>query len=510
MHAENTMPDSYNLVFVIKACKTLSLLRDGECAHCFVIKLGFENDQFVVCKLVDLYLELRGLGDARKVFDVCSERSLVLWSCMMRGCLKLNENAKVFDLFWEMRRVGVELDKSLLDTLVWACGNVLAGTEVRACHGYYVKRRVFDGVNLETSLVNAYLKCGLFDLSFKLFERISDKDVVLWTTMIAGFAKLGRPVEALWLFRLMLEEFVAPNCITFASVILACSHIGSLRQGKSVHCYMLRNGVELDLVNYTSLIDMYSKCGCVLMASRVFNQMSKKNVFSWSAMINGLVLNGLYAEAIMLFDQMRCQNQLPNAVTFVPVLSACSNSGRVEEGWDYLRSMRRDYGIVPKEDHYACMVDLLCRAGRMDEAVSLIQEIPINPGVSTWGALLSACRKHKRVTLAEDVAKKLLKLESDKSSVYILLLNIYAEAGMWHMVHKVMLQLGEKGFYKTSGFSSIEIDGKLNVLTSKSSLDYWFAETGRVWASLTEQLMEFSYFHDLGAELLEVEDTSEQ
>lgn len=217
-----------------------------------------------------------------------------------------------------------------------------------------------------------------------------------------------------------------------------------------------------------------------------------------------------YSEAIDLFDQMISENQPPNAVTFVAVLSVCSHSGRVEGGWNYFRSMRREYGIVPKEEHFACMVDLLGRAGRIDEALSLIQYMPMDPGTSTWGALLSACRIHKWMNLAEDVAKKLLTFETDKSSVYVLLLNIYADAGMWDRVKKIMLKFGEKGLHKTSGFSSIEVDEKLYVFTSKNSPTYWSIQIGRVWISLTKQMMEFGYFRDFSLDLHDVENDVKQ
>ncbi|KAK9281302.1 hypothetical protein L1049_004199 [Liquidambar formosana] len=392
-----------------------------------------------------MYTEMGSLEDARKMFEGISERSSVIWGAMMKGYLQFSREVEVFELFSRMRRSGLELDSFTLEGLVRACGNRFAGREGKAVHGLCIKQNFIDSnICLQTSLVDMYMKCGLLDFAVKLSEEVCDKDVVLWSAMIAGFAKNGRALEAMSLFRQMLKESITPNSITFASILLACSNLGSLKQGMSVHGYMVRNGVELDMVNYTSFIDMYAKCGGIVAAHRVFNEMPEKNIFSWSAMINGFGIHGLYSEAFALFDQMRSENQLPNSVTFVSVLSACSHSGRVEEGWTYFKSMKT-YGIVPMEEHFACMVDLLGRAGKIDEALSLIRNMPMEPSASAWGALLGACRIHKQVELAEEVSKKLLPLESDQSSVYVLLSNIYADVGMWESVKKMRLKMGETG-----------------------------------------------------------------
>ncbi|WOG89040.1 hypothetical protein DCAR_0208276 [Daucus carota subsp. sativus] len=507
MRSDIGRSDSFNLVFVIKACAELSRFRDGEAVHGLVVKLGFESDQFVVPRLINMYIDVECLDEAEKVFDVCCEKDLVVWGCMVKGCLRLCKYFRVFDFVRRMIMSGSEMDTSLLEMLVQACGNVLAGKEAKSCHGYLIKNKFLNcGISLQTSIIDSYMKCGFCDLGVKLFEEIPEKDVVSWTAVVAGFTKLGRGLEALGLFRQMLREAVAPNPVTFSSVILACSHMGSLELGKSVHCYMLRHAIELDTVNYTSFVDMYAKCGCIMMASRVFNLMPHKTVYSWTAMINGFGAHGMYSEAINLFDEMISQNQQPNSVTFVSILSACSHSGKVEEGWKYFNIMCREHGIVAKEEHFACMVDLLGRAGRICEALSLIDKMPMVPGASTWGALLSACKIHKLVELAEYVAKKLLPVETDKSSVYVLLFNIYADAGMWDKVKKLRLRFGEKGLHKSAGFSSIEVNEKLYVFTSKTKLASLFTELESVWISVTEQMRIFGHVYDMSFIINDAED----
>ncbi|CAK9148601.1 unnamed protein product [Ilex paraguariensis] len=435
--------DSFNLVFAIKACVGLSLLLDGKSVHCLVFKHGFERDPYILPVLINMYTELGCLDDAEKVFESVPDRNVVVWGAMMKGHLKFSNEFKA-------------------------------------------------------SLVDMYMKCGLADLAVKLFIEIPEKDVVLWTVIVAGCAKNGSAWEAVGLFKQMFEDSATPNSVILSGILLGCTHMGSLQHGKSVHWYMLRNGVELDLVNCTSFIDMYAKCGCIAAANKFFNQMPKKNVFSWSAMINGFEMPGLYSEAIAVFNQMRLEDQVPNAVTFVSVLSACSHSGRVEEGWNYFKSMSRDYGIAPTEEHFACIIDLLGRAGKMDEALSITSNMPMDPGASAWGALLSACRIHKQIELAEEVTKRFLPLETDSSSVYVLLSNIYADLGMWDLVKKIRKEFGEKGVHKSAGFASTEVEKNFYIFRSEDKQTYDNTQIEGVWISMHEQMRELGYVPDIG------------
>ncbi|XP_052180029.1 pentatricopeptide repeat-containing protein At1g06140, mitochondrial [Diospyros lotus] len=486
--------DSFNLTFAIKASVRLSRLQDGNLLHGLAIKSGLERDPYVVPALIGVYTELGSLGDAQKLFEGVSEWNGVIWGALMKGYLKSPNPANVFELLSDMRTSGFQLDPFTSECLVRACGYISACKEGKSVHAFCIKQNFTNSnIYLLTCLLDMYLKLGLLDAGLKLFKEVPRKDVVLWTTLISGLAKNGRAWEAVNLFRQMLRDSIVPNRITLASIVLACSHTGSLQQGKSVHGYMIRNGVELDVVNYTSLVDMYANCGSIVPAYAVFKEMPIKNVFSWSAMVNGFGMHGLCEEALALFDQMRSDKQLPNPITFVSVLSACSHSGKVEEGWTYFKSMSRDYGLTPMAEHFACMIDLLGRAGKIDEALSFINDMTWEPGASAWGALLSACRIHKRVELAEQVAERLLPLEPDKSSVYISLSNIYGDAGMWDMVKKMRLKIGENGLHKSVGFTSIEVDKKLHFFSSENR--YKDAQVQAVWTSLQEQMREFGYEH---------------
>ncbi|KAL1202136.1 Pentatricopeptide repeat-containing protein [Cardamine amara subsp. amara] len=450
--------DSFNLVFAIKACVSLGFLENGMLIHGLAIKYGMDKDAYVAPSLVEMYAQFGTMESAQKVFDEIPVRNSVLWGVLMKGYLKYSKDPQVFRLFYLMRDTGLVLDALTLICLVKACGNIFAGKEGKSVHGLSIRRRFIDQSGcLQASIIDMYVKCRLLDNARKIFETSVDRNVVMWTTLISGFAKCERAMKAFDLFRQMLGESILPNQCTLAALLISCSSLGSPRHGKSVHGYMIRNEIEMDAVNFTSFIDMYARCGNIQMARKVFDVMPERNVISWSSMINAYGINGLLEEALDCFDKMKSQNLFPNSVTFVSLLSACSHSGNVKEGWKQFESMTSDYGIAPEEEHYACMVDLLGRAGEIGEAKSFIDNMPVKPLASAWGALLNACRIHKEVDLAEEIAEKILSMEPDKSSVYVLLSNIYADAGMWEMVNCVRQKMGIKGYRKPMGLSATEV-----------------------------------------------------
>ncbi|ESQ27602.1 hypothetical protein EUTSA_v10018358mg [Eutrema salsugineum] len=450
--------DSFNLVFAIKACVGLEILENGMLIHGLAMKSGLDKDAYVAPSLVEMYAQFGTLQCAQKVFDEIPIRSSVLWGVLMKGYLKFSKDPEVFRLFYLIRDTGFGFDALTLICLVKACGNVFAAKEGKSVHGLSIRRSFVDQSGyLQASIVDMYVKCRLLDNARKLFSRSVDRNVVMWTTLISGFAKCERSIEAFDMFRQMLGESILPNQCTLAALLVSCSSLGSPRHGKSVHGYMIRKEIEMDALNFTSFIDMYARCGNIQMARKVFDVMPERNVISWSSMINAFGINGMFKEALDCFDKMISQNLVPNSVTFVSLLSACSHSGNVKEGWKQFELMTRDYGIVPEEEHYACMVDLLGRAGEIREAKSFIDSMPVKPMTSVWGALLNACRIHKEVDLAEEIAEKFFSMEPDESSVYVLLSNIYADAGMWEMVNCVRRKMGIKGYRKPIGLSGIEV-----------------------------------------------------
>ncbi|KAH7572387.1 hypothetical protein JRO89_XS04G0247400 [Xanthoceras sorbifolium] len=325
-------------------------------------------------------------------------------------------------------------------------------------------RLVFDKSSLRdavsyTALISGYASKGCLDDAKQLFDEMPVRDVVSWNAMIAGYAQHGRYQEALAFFQEIRNENIMPNESTMVTVLSACARLGALDLGKWIHVYIDKNFQKLNNVSlWTSLVDMYAKCGNIEAAQQVFNAMDSKNVASWNAMISGLAMHGNANKALKLFSRMISEGFKPDDITFVGVLSACNHAGLLDLGRQYFSSMIEDYKISPKLQHYGCMIDLLGRAGLFDEAEALMKTMEMKPDGAIWTSLLGACRDHGRVELGESVAKHLFELEPENPGAYVLLSNIYAGAGRWDDVARIRTRLNDKGMKKVPGCSSIEVD----------------------------------------------------
>jgi pentatricopeptide repeat protein len=310
------------------------------------------------------------------------------------------------------------------------------------------------------AVLDMYVKCEKLDLARQVFDRLLVRDIVSWTVMISGLVNCRLPSEALELFNEMQTSGVKPDKVVLSTVLSACASLGALESGRWVHEYIERKGIEWDVHVGTSLIDMYAKCGCLETSLFAFHKMPVKNVSSWNALINGFALHGHAREALEYFDRMVASGLSPNEVTFIIVLGACCHTGLVQECLLLFESMKNSYNLSPWEEHYGCLVDLLGRAGLIQEAYGLIKVMPMPPDVFTWGALLSACQAHGRVDFSQQILRHVHELESSGSGVYVLLSNAYAINNRWTDVKRVRGLLREKGLQKDPGSSVIEVNGK--------------------------------------------------
>jgi len=327
-----------------------------------------------------------------------------------------------------------------------------------------LSRKLFDASLSEdvvtwTAVINGYVKVGRIEDARQLFDKMPERNVVSWSAMIAGYAQMGFLKEALELFSEMQACGFRPNHASIVGALTACASLGALDQGRWVHAYVDRNQLELDAKLGTALVDMYAKCGCIEMACRVFEDMPCKDVFTFTVLISGLSNHGMSGRAIELFRLMQSEGVNPNGVTFICVLTACSRMGLVEEGLQIFESMRDRYGIEPGVEHYGCMVDLLARAGMLQEAEQLVRKMSMVPDSFVLGSLLNACRVHGNIELGEEMVKRLMERGLDYSGVHTLLSNIYASANKWDGVVKVRGQMEEKEVRKVPGCSLIEVDG---------------------------------------------------
>eukprot|EP01018_Ginkgo_biloba_P011341 Gb_31474 [translate_table: standard] len=455
-------PDNFTFPFVLKACAGLSALKEAKEIHGHIIRIGFELDIYVRNSLVAVYIKCGSLDIARQLFDRIPIRNVVTWSAIIDGYVQSGHSNEALVLFRKMQLEDVIPNSITIASVLQACAHLAALRRGKQIHGYILRSEVESDVCLETALVDMYARCGKTEIASQVFAKMSQRDVVAWNSMIGGYAQSGHANEAFTHFHKMQLADLIPDSFTVVHVLRACTLIAALQQGKWIHGYTIRRGLDSNVLVGNSLIHMYAKCGSIVIAHHVFDKMRKRDVISWSAMIAGYGMHGHGYEALALFTQMQEAGVKPDYITFICLLSACSHSGLLDEGWQYFDSMIRDYCIIPGVEHYACMVDLLGRSGHLQEALDFIKKMPLEPDVSVWGALLGACRIHNNVELGECVAEHLFELDPEDGGGYVLLSNIYAAGGRWDDVKKVRTLMKDRQLKKTPGCSFIEVNNKIH------------------------------------------------
>eukprot|EP01018_Ginkgo_biloba_P028667 Gb_13405 [translate_table: standard] len=506
MQLAGIQPDKFTFPFVLKACASLESLQDGKEIHHHIIRNGFDSDIFVQNSLVTMYAKCGSIEFARQVFDKMSERDVASWNAMIAGYAQIGHAKEALTLFHQMQLDDVVPDRVTIVSVLPACAAMSAQQEGKGIHEYIIRKRLESDVFVGTALIDMYAKCGNIGCACDLFDKMPKRNVVSWNAMIAGYAQNGHANKALTLFNEMQRADVKPNHVTVISVLQACADLAALQKGKDIHDYIVKNRLESDLSVRNSLLSMYAKCGSISSALQLFDKMSERDVISWNAMIAGYGMHGLGKDAVAFFHEMQQTGMKPDHITFTHVLCACSHAGLVSEGWQYFDCMSRDYGITPKVEHYACMVDLLGRAGHLDEAQDLIRKMPFEPNAGVWGALLGACRIHSNIDLGLCVAERLLDLKSENAGIYILLSNIYAAAGRWDDVAKIRTMIKERGLKKTAGCSLIEVNNKVHAFLVGDRLH---PQSKKIYATLevlNEQMKEAGYVPNTNFVLHDVEE----
>ncbi|CAI0382064.1 unnamed protein product [Linum tenue] len=316
-----------------------------------------------------------------------------------------------------------------------------------------------------TAMLRGYVQEGMIGEAERLFSQMPVRNVVSWTVMIGGLIEDGRVDEALKLFYLMQLQGIRPNFPSMISTLSVCGSLATLNHGREVHAQLVRSLFDCDVYVCSVLITMYMKCGDLVNGKRVFDRFTSKDTVMWNSIITGYAQHGLGKEALQVFYDMVSSGVPPDEVTFIGVLSACSYTGRVKEGLQLFESMKSKYLVNPKTEHYSCVVDLLGRAGKLNEAMNLIRDMSVEADACVWGALLGACRIHNRLDMAEVVAKKLLLLEPENTGHYILLSNIYSSQGRWRDVAALRSNMRVQSLSKSPGCSWIEVEKKVHTFT---------------------------------------------
>lgn len=377
------------------------------------------------------------------------------FSFVFRACVELSDGLLGVSCHCQVVKLGWESYDFVQNGLIHmyaVCGCVSSA------------RKLFDSslnrdVITWTAMINGYVKCGEIKVARELFDEMPVKNAVAWSAMINGYAQVGLFKEGLDLFNDMQLEGVRPNHAGIVGALSACGFLGALDQGKWIHAYVDRHKMELDLVLGTALIDMYSKCGCMEAACCVFDEMPHRDVYAFTSLISGLANHGQSVASFDLLTRMQREGVRPNEVTFICILSTCSRIGLVEEGLKMFESMSGVYGIEPGVEHYGCLVDLLGRAGMLEQAKKVVRGMPMEPDSYVLGALLNACRVHGDVELGEEMVNGLVEKSLDHGGVHVLLSNIFASLDQWVDVEKVRKGMVEKSVKKVPGCSLIEVDG---------------------------------------------------
>lgn len=376
---------------------------------------------------------------------------------MIRGYAESENPRLAIELYRQMHVSSIEPDTHTYPFLLKAVAKLTAIREGENIHSISIRNGFESLVFVQNSLVHMYAACGHAESAHKMFDLMLDRDLVAWNSVINGFALNGMPNEALTLFREMGLGGVLPDGFTMVSLLSACAELGALALGRRAHVYILKIGLSANMHVNNALLDLYAKCGSIREAQKVFDEMEGKNVVSWTSLIVGLAVNGFGKEALQLFKELEREGLVPSEITFVGVLYACSHCGMVDEGFNYFKRMKDEYGIVPRIEHYGCMVDLLGRSGKVKEAYEYIQNMPLQPNSVVWRTLLGACTIHGHLALGEVARAQLLQLEPGHSGDYVLLSNLYAAERHWSDVQKVRRIMLTDGVRKTPGYSLVEL-----------------------------------------------------
>ncbi|KAJ8752780.1 hypothetical protein K2173_008515 [Erythroxylum novogranatense] len=502
---------------LIETCKNTTELKQIHAQIIASPKLAKRDHEFLISRL--LYFSAisipRFLSYAISVFQRIQSPDLGIYNIMIRAYATKRErdcdtlSCPALKLFKQMLSNGIAPDSLTIPFLVKECTRRFDVGSGRCLHGLGIKSGHCGDIFVQNSLTSFYSTCGWVDSARNLFDEMCDRDVVSWNSMITGYLKGGNLDEALRLFRSMKNKnaiswnsiitgfvhgcrtkdafdlfremlclseddnnMVKPDKITIATVLSACAHVGAFDQGKWVHSFLTRTGMECDMVIGTALVDMYGKCGYLRQALDVFEEMPEKDTLAWTAMISVLALHGHCKKAFEAFEKMEAEGVKPNHITFVGLLSACAHSGSVERGRQCFELMTKAYLIEPQVHHYACMVDILSRAGLLQEAEKLVRGMPLKPDVFVWGALLGGCQIHGDVKLGERAAKCLIDLEPLNHAFYVNLCDIYAKAGRFEDVKRVRALMKEKEIRKeVAGCSLIEVDGTVHEFSVTGSAE---------------------------------------
>ncbi|PRQ52495.1 putative tetratricopeptide-like helical domain, DYW domain-containing protein [Rosa chinensis] len=474
MRKSELKPSIFTLISALSSCASLEWIMMGQQIHCEALKLGLDLDVSVSNALLALYSDTGCLNESRNVFFLMQEYDQVSWNSIV-GALASSE-ASVFEAveyLLEMMRSGWELNRVTFISILSAVSSLSLHELGQQIHAVVLKYNAAKDCAIENALIACYGKCGQIEDCEKIFSRMPERrDEVSWNSMISGYIHNELLPKAMDLVWFMMQRGQRLDSFTFATVLSACASVATLERGMEVHASAIRACLKSDVVVGSALVDMYSKCGRIDYASRFFKLMPVRNVYSWNSLISGYARNGDGQKALRLFTQMKQQDQPPDHVTFVGVLSACSHAGLVDEGFQHFNSMSKVHGLAPRMEHFSCMVDLLGRAGKINMIEDFIKKMPLKPNVLIWRTVLGACCRGNgcNTELGRMAGEMLLELEPQNAVNYVLLANMYASGGKWDDVAKARMTMRKAAVKKEAGCSWVTMKDGVHVFVAGDKL----------------------------------------
>ncbi|CAM6126707.1 unnamed protein product [Calypogeia fissa] len=482
-------PNTYTFVPALKACAGLRNLREGRRIHKLIIESGCESDRHVGSTLVDMYAKCGKIEDAWTVFKKLGTDHVVTWSAMILGYGKCGQGHKALELYQLMKEKGIKPNRVTFVAALSACTSLGDAEQGRHIHGEIIQNGCESDIFVGSTLVDMYAKCGDVKEAWEVFDKMPRRNVVAWTAMILGYVKCGEGQKALELYWQMQFEGVEPNPFTYVGVLNACASVGALEEGRRINVEIIQNGCDSNVFVGNSLINMYAKCGSLEDALRVFNNMVKRNVVSWTTMLGGYAMHGQEKEALRHFERMRREGVELNEVTFVIILAVCTRAGLVDEGLEYFDVMTTSYQISPTDHHYACMFDLLGHAGRLEEAEDLMK-MSGEPSHNVWMSLLRACRVHSNAEMGDRIANEVFGSTTETA------------AGFAHDVGESDNRLQSEGqrsgrpFIKDPGHSWIEVNSEVHSFAIDEHKHPQIVEIRAELQRLSKEMAEAGYMRD--------------
>ncbi|XP_051146597.1 pentatricopeptide repeat-containing protein At3g46790, chloroplastic-like [Andrographis paniculata] len=539
-HPAPVEPSSYAAVFQSFTGK--SLLRQGKQLHARLVLGGLSPAAFLAAKMVAMYGSSGDIDSAARIFNSAGTLTPLLFNSIIRAFTLYKYSEETLRIYSRMHSLNFRADYFTYPFVLKSMADLSFLSSGKSAHALSMKDGLNSDIYVGTSLIDMYVKCGelaeahkVFDemplkdisswnalisgnmrdgivgVARKLFDEMPWRNIVSWTSMISGYTQNGFAGDALQIFDEMRKDGseVKPNWVTITSILPACGQSAALDRGREIHCFAREKGFDSHPSVQTALVGMYAKCGSLPEARRCFDTLNPdaKNLVAWNTMIAAYASHGHGLDAATMFEEMIKAGIRPDGITFTALLSGCSHSGLVDIGLRYFDAMSSMYLIEKSPEHYACVVDLLGRAGRLSEAYELILRMPVLAGAGVWGSLLAASRSHRNLEISELAAKRLFDLEPGNSASYAVLSNMYAEAGMWDEVDKLRDRQKSQNVKKNPGCSWIELDGKVHFfLAGDASTD----KINAFLEGLPEKMKASGYAPDVSCALHDVSEEEKE